>query len=352
MAIVYPAQSFGSFKLGMGFNFRFIHSKFGFDLGERFHKDPDYRIGTTQEIDRCIFDLYGEIGLGFENPDPRPSVEPFGHRFIPAMYGCQCHFANDAEPWVEGKFYTEDDILTLKEWSWEDFKKSIPVLETVYQAEYLHKKYGYFSSLPNLGSTINTAISLRSNQLFVDYIENPDLVRKLYRNITDLMIMTVEHFEKIDGRPESNLFLGNCTVAMISPNNYQNVNMEFDIDYINYAKKKGAIFCIHQDSNVTPHIKNYAKLPHVSILDIGMDTDFELLSEYFPNAEVNCIWFPQWIISHTSSEIEAEVERLMKIGTKFKNFSFTFCEIDELIAEEKIFAFSESVERYAGKFYQ
>lgn len=117
MAIVYPAQSFGAFRLGMGFNFRFIHSKFGFDLGERFHKDPEYRVRTTQEVDRCIFDLYGEIGLGFEEPPPRPSVEPFGHRFVPAMYGCQCHFDEDTEPWVEERFHTEDDILALKEWS-------------------------------------------------------------------------------------------------------------------------------------------------------------------------------------------------------------------------------------------
>jgi len=352
MAIVYPAQSFGAFKLGMGFNFGFIHSKFGFDLGERFHKDPEYRVKTTQEVDRHIFDLYGKIGLGFENPPPRPSVEPFGHRLVPAMYGCECHFAVDTEPWVTERFYTEDDILELREWSWNDFEKSIPVQETVRQAEYLHGKYGKFSSLPNLGSTINTAISLRGNQLFIDYLENPELLRKLYKNITGLMIMAVEYFEKIDKLPVNSLFLGNCTVAMISPDNYQSINMESDVGFIDYAKGKGASFCVHQDSNVTPHIENYARLPHVSILDVGMDTDFELLSEHFPNADVNCIWFPQWVISHTPSEIEEEVGRLMEIGTRFRSFSFTLYEIDELISDEKLLALFESVVENSGKFYQ
>ena len=352
MAIAYPAQSFGTFKFGMGFNFRLIHNKFGFDLGECFHRDPDYRIKTIQEIDREIFNLYGKIGLGFKDPPPRPSAEPFGHRFMPAMYGCQCRFDKDSEPCAKERFYTEDDIFALREWSLEDFEKSPPVRETVRQAEYLHKKYGCFSSCPNLGSTINTAISLRGNELFVDYIENPDLLRKLYRNITELMIMAVEYFEKVDELPATSLFLGNCTVAMISPGSYESINMEYDKEFVNYAREKGASFCMHQDSNVTPHIRNYAKLPYVSDLDVGMDTDFELLAKYFPKAGANCIWFPQWIIGHTSSDIEKEVERLMSIGKRFKNFSFTLYEIDELITDEKLFRFYDAVGRNADTFYR
>ena len=351
MAIIYPEQSFGKFKLGLGFNFKFIHEKFGFDLGERFHKDPAYRIKTIQDIDREIFKLHGGIGVGFKEPFPRPSVEPFGHRFMPAMYGCHCRFEKDSEPWAEGIFYTEDEIFDLKKWSWEDFKKSAPVQETVKQAEYLHEKYGAFSSCPNLGSTINTAISLRGNQLFIDYVDNPDLLKKLYRNITDLMIMAVEYFEAVDNLPAHGLGIGNCSVGMISPVNYQKINMEFDMDFMNFARKKGARFGMHQDSNVTPHIRNYAQLSYISGLDFGMDTDFELLAHFFSKVHLNCIWFPQWIINHTSFEIAEEVGRLMELGTRFNGFSFSLYEIDELISDEKLFAFYGSVVKNAERFY-
>ena len=98
MPVTYPRQTFGRYGLGLGLTYQLIHDRFGFDLGERYHRDLDYRIQTTMEIDRAAFEAYGKIGLGYEKPFPRVSIEPFGHRFMPAMYGCECGYAQDAEP--------------------------------------------------------------------------------------------------------------------------------------------------------------------------------------------------------------------------------------------------------------
>jgi hypothetical protein len=99
MPIVYPKRVFGRWRLGLGVTYKLLHDRFGFDFGERYHRDLPYRVETTMEIDRAVFDANGHLGLGYKNPFPRVSIESFGRRFVPAMYGCQCGYAVDADPW-------------------------------------------------------------------------------------------------------------------------------------------------------------------------------------------------------------------------------------------------------------
>ena len=39
----------------------------------------------------------------------------------------------------------------------------------------------------------------------------------------------------------------------------------------------------------------YARFEYLQALDVGQDTDFELLGRLCPRAEVNCILFPSWV---------------------------------------------------------
>ena len=50
------------------------------------------------------------------------------------------------------------------------------------------------SSLQNLGSVINTAFSVQGQELFVNYLTVPELVRSLYANITQLTLLCLEYF--------------------------------------------------------------------------------------------------------------------------------------------------------------
>ena len=127
MPIVYPKRTFGRFRLGMGVTYKLLHDRFGFQFGERYHRDLDYRIKTTMEIDRTVFENYGDLGLGYENPFPRASIEPFGHRFMPAMFGCPCGFADDAEPWSRPRVLSAAEIDALPPWTTERFEQSEPV---------------------------------------------------------------------------------------------------------------------------------------------------------------------------------------------------------------------------------
>lgn len=361
MPIVYPMQTFGRYRLGLALTYKLIHDRFGFDLGERYHLDLDYRIKTTMEIDRTVFETYGGIGLGFEEPFPRASIEPFGHRFMPAMYGCPCTYAEDAEPWSQPRILSKEELELLPPWTAERFDHSEPVRMVLAHIEQLKKHYGPYrvpdeefnphyramSSLQNLGSVVNTAFSIQGEQLLVDYVTEPDLVHRFYGNIVQLMLLCLERFPAVDGWPLKDIFVGNCTVSMISPRQYAEYNYPQDRRLMEYARSIGARFMMHQDSHANPHLENYARFEYLHALDLGQDTDFDKLSRLFPNVAVNCILLPAWLESHGMDDVRAELLRLMQWGRRFPSFSFTLLEVDTTLGGDPIFAFHETFKQSA-----
>jgi hypothetical protein len=161
------------------------------------------------------------------------------------------------------------------------------------------------------------------------------------------MLLCLDRFPKVDGWPLENIFVGNCTVAMISPRQYAAFNLPEDRRLMEYARSIQARFMMHQDSAANPHLEQYAKLDYLHALDLGQDTDFERLSRLIPNAEVNCILFPAWIASHAREEVRAELLRLMRAGKAFPAFSFTCLEVDTQLDGDRLFEFHETFRQCA-----
>lgn len=242
MALVYPQVTIGRFKLGLGFNNDYMNRVWGFDLSERFHKDPEFRVRTIMEIDRAVYEDFGHIGIGYSKPKPRPSVEPFGHRLMPAMMGCKCRFSSDGEPWAIPNPLSDDQVLALPEWNRELVEAAEPMKETASQNRYLQAAYGVAGNLRNLGSAMNTALSMMGEELLVRYLESPDIVRQLFRSITKLTVLCLEYIEQLDGRNGGEpLGLGNCSVTMISPGDYLRCNLEMDSWFHQYCRQRGSV---------------------------------------------------------------------------------------------------------------
>jgi len=357
MPLFYPMQPFGRFGLGMGLTPALLHRQFGLDFGERFHADVLFRVRAIMEIDRLVWESYGDLGLGYEEPFPRATVEPFGHRFVPAMYGSSCAFAAAEEPAARYRRLDPAELASLPAWTPERFEKSEPVRRVMEQVGALRARYDPIepyaarmeynphyrplSAVQNLGSVINTAVSTFGEEVLLLYEDDPALLRAFYRNVTDLMLVCLERFPTLDARPLDHVFVGDCTVAMISPRQYESCNLPFDAELSGYAESIHARFLVHQDSNVNPHLAAYARLGAVAALDVGQDTDFEEAARRFPGASANCILFPSWIASTPLEEIRAELARLMRAGLAFPRFTFSIFEVDPALAAGRIHQFVE-----------
>ncbi len=365
MPLFYPMHTFGRFGLGMGLTSRLLHDRFGFDFGERFHKDVLHTVQTVMEIDRAVWESFREIGLGFQEPFPRATIEPFGHRFVPVMYGCRCVYSADEEPAVLPRPLVPDEIRDLPTWTPERFAAQEAVREVLRQARLARERFGdgaeasarmgynpHFvplTCMQNLGSVINTAVSLFGEQVLCLYADDPELLTLFYRNVTDLMLLCLRELPAADGRALKHMFVGDCTVSMISPASYARCNLSFDRELADHARCTGASFLVHQDSGTTPHLANYARLGYVQSLDFGQDTDFALAAKLFPGTSANCILFPSWVRSTPVEGIAEELERLMRTGEGFVGFSFSLFEVDPGLAEGKVFELWETFRRCAEK---
>jgi hypothetical protein len=198
------------------------------------------------------------------------------------------------------------------------------------------------TSLQNLGSVINTAVSVFGEDALLLGMDDPDLLRAFFRNVTDLMLLCLEYFPEMDGRRLSTVFVGDCTVAMISPAQYEACNMESDRRLAEHARRIGARFYVHQDSAVTPHLRGYSLLGRVHGLDFGQDTDWAEAARIFPGAAASCIVFPSWIRSHSPEELREELYRLMRLGAAFPSFTFSVLELDVELAGGKILEFHDA----------
>jgi hypothetical protein len=356
--LFYPTERIGRFGLAMGLTPRLLYERFGLDLGERFHHDVLYRIETLMQVDRLVWESFRELGLGHEKPFPRAAIEPFGHRFVPALYGCAIRYAAGEEPAAVTRALDPDELSRLPAWTPESLLAREEVHEVLAQAETARKRWGEareqaerrlgynphyqpLSSLQNLGSVINTAVSVFGTGALCLYLDDPPLLRRLYRNVTDLMLECLRLFPQADRRRLANVFVGNCTVAMISPSQYAECNLAFDRELAGFASSIGARFLVHQDSDATPHLDNYRALGPVHGLDVGQDTDFARAAALFPEASVNCILFPSWIASTPLEGIREELTRLMRIGRSFADFTFSIFEVDPALARGRIFEFYE-----------
>jgi hypothetical protein len=360
--LFYPMQEFGGFGLSYGLTPSLLHARYGLDYGERFHRDIAWRTAQVMEIDRQAVRDFGQIGVGFEEPFPRATIEPFGHRFVPALYGCAISFSRSEDPAALRRDLDPALIRGLLPWTRERLESSGPARVVLEQARWARehcdraeaeRRLGFnphalpLSSLQNLGSVINTAVSVFGEDALLLGLDEPGLLSSFYENVTQLMLLCLEYFPAVDGRTLGTVFVGDCTVAMISPAQYAAGNLAPDRQLAEFARRIGARFLVHQDSGVTPHLENYARLGSVQGIDFGQDTDWEAAARVFPGAEANCIVFPGWVLSHSREEIQEELQRLMRAGKRFPRFSFSILELDPALAEGKVFEFHDAFRRAA-----
>ncbi len=363
MSLFYPMQTHGRFGLTLGLTPSLLHERYGLDFGERFHRDIAWRVGTLMEIDRVVWDDFHSIGLGFKEPFPRASIEPFGHRFVPAMFGCRAVFSASEDPACEHRALDPAYLRGIPAWTTESFHAAGPVRIVLEQAKWARehcdreeaeRRLGFnlhsapLTSLQNLGSVINTAVSVFGEDALLLAVDDPELLRSFYASVTELMKICLTEFPRIDGRKLHTVFVGDCTVAMISPTQYTRCNFDFDKALAEYAEAIEARFFVHQDSGATPHLANYAALGRVHGIDFGQDTDWDRAADLFPDGEANCILFPGWLRSASKEEIRVELQKLMRSGSRFPRFSFSILEVDPELARGKIFELYDEFVRAAS----
>ena len=181
--------------LGVGFYPDWFHKHYGISFGKEYYFDPEVRVAARMEIDKCLYERFGDVGLGDPDPKPKPLVT-FGMVMLPSIFGCDIIYKDDALPWAMPLNLSEDEIMKLEK---PDVLGSYPMTEMIRQIEYLKEKYGHVVGDVNTTGVQNLALKIRGDQLYFDFYEKPDLCRHLMNICTECIIELFQYNHETTG---------------------------------------------------------------------------------------------------------------------------------------------------------
>ena len=334
--------------LGVGFYPDWFHKHYGISFGREYYFDPETRIETRMEIEKRLYERFGDVGLGDHDPQPKPLIT-FGMVMLPAVFGCEIIFKDDALPWAMPLNLSEDAIMKLEV---PDIFHSYPMNEMIKQIEYLKNKYGKVVGDINTTGVQNLALKIRGDQLYIDFFENPELCRHLLKICAECIIQLFRFNKRTSGTGAMDVtpmcdpalyVFPNCTAEQISLGTYE----EFVLEYDNRVADACHPIGIHHCGSVDEVLEGYTKVHHLEFIEIGFGSDVKKTREVFgPKVAVNARISPVLMKNGATEDVAAEVRRLIDNGAPLENFSIDTVGLTYGTPDENIKAALKTAEEY------
>lgn len=120
---------------------------------------------------------------------------------------------------------------------------------------------------------------------------------------------TLHKFQKKSGIEYSFFTVSNCLVNMISPELYREFILPFDKQIAESFECIGIHNCAW---NANPYLNDYASIPKVGYIDMGIDSDLEKARTLFPKTRRALMYIPMELANKSFSEIRKDLEIIAK----------------------------------------
>jgi hypothetical protein len=157
---------------------------------------------------------------------------------------------------------------------------------------------------------LNNAFNLRGQEIFLDMFDKPELVRRLFTVITEVMIKLawkIQELQRASGFAVSQFSVSNCVMNMISPRAYAEFLRPFDTQIAESFERFGVHTC---NWDVTPYIEALAELPKLGYLDMGMMSDMRRVRATFPDTYRAVLYSPVKLQEAGLEEIRKDMEKI------------------------------------------
>ncbi len=309
--------------LGVSFYPDWWNKHYNLSFGKEYYFDPETRIETRLEIDRRLYERFGDVGLGDPDPKPKPFIT-FGMVMLPAIFGCEIVYEDDALPWAIPLNLSREEIMKLEV---PDIFNTPPMTDMLKQIDYLKEKYGEVVGDINTTGVQNLALKIRGDQLYIDYFEDPELCHHLLKICTEAIIQLFKFNKKVTGTGALDVtpmcdprlcVLPNCTIEQISLNTYLKYLLRYDNEIADACGDIG----IHHCGSVDEVLDGYTKVHNLKFLEIGFGSDVKRTREALgPDIAVNARISPVLMKNGTTEDVANEVKRLIDQGAPLENFS-------------------------------
>jgi hypothetical protein len=292
------------------FNPNWWYQTAGIPFDESFYFDTEARIRNDIIMRRVLYERFGEMGMGEPNPQPRPiigSQHVAGGFVIPALLGADIRFEKDAAP---QPLPMELSIAQIESFEKPDFHITWPMNEFILQMDALEAEWGYVVGGMNTDGLLNAAYHLYGQDLFLDFYQAPDRVRRLLNMIGELVVDVALYLRERSGdcsisvnrmaeHVDPKLFFhANCSVQMISPQSYCDIHLNIEKRMAERIQPYGIHHC---GSNLHRIAPAYAELP-LMMVDVGWGSDVAAVREALTDVFLNLRLDPVRMLNRSADE--------------------------------------------------
>jgi hypothetical protein len=308
-----PATGEESFlRPEIGFTPAWYRAALGIDFGERWHLDVAYRrdaiLAMRAEL-RARFPgtAVGGIDRGDAPLDLLTGL--FGATSMAQIFGWRPLFSEDNWPNVEHRFMTADEAAALEP---PDLDANPFFYSLMDQLDEIEALEGRIEGFLNWQGVINNAQRLRGQDLFVDLFEEPDACRNLFAVVCDTMIAAIRRLharQRASGVEYAFATVSNCTVNMVSPEQYR----EFLLPYDQRIAASFETLGIHNCAwTADPYLDAYASIPNLGYIDMGLHSDLIRARTLFPAARRALMYTPMDLANKSGADIRADFGRIAR----------------------------------------
>ena len=248
---------------------------------------------------------------GIDRPDTPLDLLTGVHGIAPvaAIYGVPVLYAEDKWPDCELRYLSDDEVESLEP---PDLDVNPFFQDIMAQVDWIDEREGRVEGFVNWQGVLNNAYRLRGDALFMDMAANHERCRHLFDCVCTTMIEGARrlHARQSESGVEVDFFtISNCIVNMVSPAQYRALLMPFDV---RIAEKFGCIGIHNCAWNADPYVEDYAAVPHVGYIDMGLDSDLARARELFPDARRAIVYTPMDLVNKSVDEIRSDLERIAR----------------------------------------
>lgn len=295
----------------IGFTPKWYRDALGIDFSERWHTDVNYRMESLAlmraELDRRF--PGARIGLPRNHNQIDLLTGVYGACVIAGIYECPIVYREDQWPVAVAEPLTDGQIPELLSPNL-DINPFFQALMTQVDriADRLETVTGYI----NWQGVLNNAHRLRGEELFTDLLTAPDLCHHLFECVCTTMIDAARRLharQRETGFNVSFFTVSNCLVNLVSPEIYREFLLPYDRRIAEAFETIGVHNCAW---TVDPYLADYASLPNLSYVDMGLESDFRAARARIPHARRAVMYRPTELADKSLEEIEFDLNRICR----------------------------------------
>lgn len=296
----------------IGFTPKWYHDSIGVSFDRRWHTDPAYRKDAVIAMRKELARRFPGTTIGGIDQPEKPLdllTGTYGACCIAAMYGVLIRYARDKWPVCEHDYLSPKEIESLEP---IDLDVNPFFQNLLRQVDWIATEQGRVEGYINWQGVLNNAWRLRGEALFTDLFDAPRCCYRLFDCVCTTMIEAARRLherQRKSGVEVGFITVSNCLVNMVSPEQYRESLLPLD-------KRMAEVFgCIGVHNcawNANPYMDDYALIPHLGYIDMGLESNLARARRMFPKARRALMYAPTDLANKSLKNIREDLERIAR----------------------------------------